>query len=138
MAVLLGSCLMQQWGAGAGDSDGRAARQCQPARHGCAAGRHGRVLSGSSSFEECPALSYTHTLSLYISLTSLSHSLFILRQTHLQDTVLKELIELAYSPTLSQLFDRVARAFSIIAVKAGQRLVPYLAQVSAMLLLQFF
>lgn len=49
--------------------------------------------------------------------------------------MLKELIELAYSPTLSQLFDRVARAFSIIAVKAGQRLVSYLAQVSTKLLL---
>jgi hypothetical protein len=41
-----------------------------------------------------------------------------------------ELIDIVFTPTLTQVFDRVSRAYAIVAVKAGQRLVPYLPQVT--------
>ncbi len=43
--------------------------------------------------------------------------------------MVRELIEIAFTPTLTHVFDRVARSCAIVAVKAGQRLVSYLPQV---------
>ena len=49
----------------------------------------------------------------------------------MQDLVVQELIETAFTATLAPIYDRAARACSIVAVKAGQRLVSYLPKVRA-------
>ncbi len=53
-------------------------------------------------------------------------------QPDLQDIVMNELLQIVFTQTLSQMFDRVSRAYAIVAVKAGQRLAPYLPQATVL------
>ena len=79
---------------------------------------------GSEIYYQVCCLYVCVVLVLFIHQRSL-----LLKLHRMQDLVVKELIEIAYTPTLAHLHNHTIRCCGIIVVKSGSKFVPYLSQV---------